>query len=208
MSVRQAAQQPARGGGLCSLKNAQHHAWRWSGRCEDNTDQGEREAGGGFGRKREAVGQHMHRLSDPRDQTVPRHGWGQDGLLLSGRQPPPSPSPPGPVPCSHGPTGAGRPEPHPQSPGTGVHGCRGQDKAPEPTPSLLAQRLVHGQTPSDVKSASHLCYQRSSPGCGTTVTTVGPTFGACGLCDRPGAPWSVNQGRTHGSHFLTQLTHH
>lgn len=78
----------------------------------------------------EAVCQYLRRLSDPRDQTVPRHGWGQDGLLLGSRQPPPSPSLPGPAPHSRGPTGAGRPEPHPQSPGTGLHGCGGTGQKP------------------------------------------------------------------------------
>lgn len=39
----------------------------------------------------------------------------------------------------------------------------GQDKALESNPSLLAQHLAHGETPSDAKSASHLCLTASQP---------------------------------------------
>lgn len=83
---------------------------------------------------------------------VPRCSWGQEGLLLSGRQPPPSPSttghkpvPVGPAPHSRGPTGAGLPEPTCR-PGTWlswtrVHRLGGQDKAhPEPASPACSVR--------------------------------------------------------------------
>lgn len=105
------------------------------------------------------------------------------------------------------PQGQGAPSPTLSLLGRGYTGVGEQDKNPESTPSLLAQRLVHGDSirRQVCLSSAPTAFQ---PRCGTTVTTVGLTFAACGLCDRPGAPWSVNQGQTHGSHFLTQLTHH
>lgn len=158
VGVKQAAQ----GGGLCSLKNPPSTTrGGGQGRVKTmTTKERERRAEQSWEETRGDVPAPALSVRPAGPDRVPHRSWGQEGLLLGGRQPLPSPSttghkpvPVGPAPHSHGPTGAGLPEPtfRPWLSWTRVHRLGGQDKAhPEPAGPACSVTL------SNAKSASRL----------------------------------------------------